>query len=453
MSLPTLQKDSSHQQDSSSSQLPTKSSFSSPLIRLLESDEKPAAIKTRDDLLPYFYVWPPLKKAWYHDTAMEKAKAVTPDRIPVSPDSTSGPGKTPPPLEKFRGVTATKSGSAELSHRQKAGRPQGKFNNTLPEDERVRLTPEQALRKLMMPGLAAAQVTVPRAGVSPPTATLSGFRIAYNNVDAVITCAHFIDWPKKQEDFDDVARHYNVTLGSQGGVATQAALTDALGVEPGTYIIQMSVPMHSQFALQLIAVHRPWDLAVFRIVEKPEDDDPEHAIKPPQLAFFRDQDLGALGRPDLLWSVGYNLNCSEEGLQSNWKMYWSRQSLEVQAKIHREYGLNAITKPSTDFLKPNQRTVCFGTLDEASLRRINRADYRVDINLSAWYGRSGSMVCYCPTGEKSVRICGLVAGGTPDSDQNYMVLFTDEMKDWFANALGPHDESDFHQRFVMSLGP
>ncbi len=88
-----------------------------------------------------------------------------------------------------------------------------------------------------MPGLAAVQVTVSQPpGASAPTTTLSGFRIAYNNVDAVITCAHFTDWPTVQEEFNKVAQWYNVTLGSRAGMATQAS-----SVEPGTYITQMSV--------------------------------------------------------------------------------------------------------------------------------------------------------------------------------------------------------------------
>ncbi len=102
--------------------------------------------------------------------------------------------------------------------------------------------------------------------------------------------------------------------------------------------------MNDEFTLQLIAVHRPWDLAIFRIIDKPEDDESNHTIKLPELAFVREQDIGRLGQHDLWWSVGYNLDFNEAGLQSSWEMYWSRQSIEVKHEISKEFVCESVPR-------------------------------------------------------------------------------------------------------------
>lgn len=87
--------------------------------------------------------------------------------------------------------------------------------------------------------------------------------------------------------------------------------------------------------LQLIAARRPWDLAIFRVIERSQDDETKEVIDWNQIHFVTQEDRGKLGSKDFWWSVGYNLSNDMARLQSNWSEFFSRQPSHIQADIRQ----------------------------------------------------------------------------------------------------------------------
>ncbi|KIW70709.1 hypothetical protein PV04_02953 [Phialophora macrospora] len=171
----------------------------------------------------------------------------------------------------------------------------------------------------MKPDLAAVQLTVRHPDANVPSVSLSGFRLRHNGTDAVVTCSHFVKWFEVQEQFDKLAPGYIAMPGSVAATASQ----DSSGI-----------PDPPPFSLQLVAVHGPWDLAIFRIVEKPlYDNDWGKVVDLQHLHFATKEDRDELDQFDLWWSVGYNLDYNEAGVQGCWDRFWGRQILEVQNEI------------------------------------------------------------------------------------------------------------------------
>ncbi len=174
----------------------------------------------------------------------------------------------------------------------------------------------------------------------------SGFRLRREGVDVVVTCAHFTEWPDNQKDFDEVAQRYS-DMENGETVAIQTG-----EIEPcGMYGVKKHIlganqgPVESfndELKLQLIAVHRPWNLAIFRVIEKPEHDDENMVIDWGQICFTAQKDRGKLGLKDFWWSVGYNLNNDQERFQSEWREFFLRQPTNIQTDIRQQH----VSKPS-----------------------------------------------------------------------------------------------------------
>merc|ERR1711939_467187 len=93
--------------------------------------------------------------------------------------------------------------------------------------------------------------------------------------------------------------------------------------------------------------------------------------------------------------------------------------------------------PGSGFLIPDMRTVSFGTnIEHPSCAK----DHQECVELSAWYGRSGSMVCTEKDGRST--IIGIIQGGEDVSDCNLILLFSTEMTEWWNAATDLGESSD-----------
>ncbi|EXJ84603.1 hypothetical protein A1O3_05273 [Capronia epimyces CBS 606.96] len=378
--------------------------------------------------------------------------ATPPKQDPNTINSWVTPEKdSPPQLRYYCGVTAVASGSGYLSLFHDLGADATLLRGS-GEIEWIRKSAGgiDALTALLRPGLASICLL----SESPPNGfriAQSGFRLRRTGVDVVVTCAHFAKWPDNQKDFDDMARSYSCMKRGRH-VAVQDWMVE----------YDCVADYMNQLELQLIAVHRPWDLAIFRVREKPKGDEKNTVIDWSQMHFMPEEDQGKLGSKGLWWSVGFNLDDDEEKFRSDWKGFFHRQLDSVQNDIRRRYEYDGDHPPPLKFLRAGRRTVSFGGLDElVGTGFPHQQTHQVSLNLSAWYGRSGSMVC---TREKSdvegaesqVHVHGLIYGGSSASNYNVMTRFTRQMEGWFEKALSfdPDLEEhpvDFSQRFVVAL--
>ena len=76
----------------------------------------------------------------------------------------------------------------------------------------------------MQSGLAAVRLKIGRAHVGQDQVQMSGFRLGR---DAIITCAHFDQWPDAPEAFENMAAQY--LSGSNGLSGVAQARDTALG--------------------------------------------------------------------------------------------------------------------------------------------------------------------------------------------------------------------------------
>ncbi|KIW41510.1 uncharacterized protein PV06_07060 [Exophiala oligosperma] len=430
-------------QPPSPSNLPTLTQTSEPYYQDTQvhnpPPHKPACTEESESS---FHTW--LSLGWVDHRAMD----TTPQKpVPwTTPDSES-----PPQLRYYSGVTAFKHGAGQLSlfYELEGG---GIIEEDGPDIREIRKHEGglKQLKTMMKPGLAAVCLEFPK-NARELARRLSGFRLRRDGVDVVITCAHFATWPSIQQDFDEKARAFT-EMEKHPVIALQARMVDKEDAD--------DYSRHVKLNLQLIAIHRPWDLAIFRIVEKTEDDEEKQVINWNQMHFVTPEDRGKLGTKDLWWSVGYNLSNDMSKLQTSWKAFFLRQPSKVQADIYQKYKFDATTTPNLKFLAVSQRTVSFGTLEQFAPTGEEEQTYQVSISISAWYGRSGSMVCTRENGgvdgrENQVSVHGIIKGGSTKSDYNVMILFEENMKSWLDKALSFHpDESehpvDFSERFIMA---
>ncbi|OQV05898.1 hypothetical protein CLAIMM_10554 [Cladophialophora immunda] len=354
---------------------------------------------------------------------------------------------SPPQLRYYSGVTAIESGSGQLSLFHHLS-DRGTFTKVPPELEALRDHEEgrKPLAALMQPGLAAVCIEI--SDPATDRTRLSGFRLRRDGVDVVVSCARFTEWPNNnREEFDEVVRR--VSQDTTDIRARQTADVDAEMTECDDVL-----------KLQLVAVHCPWDIAIFRILQAPDDDEDNTVIDWSQIHFVVEEDRGKLGSKDLWWSVGFNLNNNQARLNSDWKGFFLRQPLSIQQDIAQRYLYDENHPPAVDFLKTNRRTVSFGKMDEFAETGFPPQSYQVSLNLSAWYGRSGSMVFSRGNagvdGEEShVQVYGLIVGGSSETNHNVMTLFTEEMRGWLEKAFHSELEEhpiDFSRRFVMAIG-
>ncbi|KIW90437.1 uncharacterized protein Z519_09083 [Cladophialophora bantiana CBS 173.52] len=124
-------------------------------------------------------------------------------------------------------------------------------------------------------------------------------------------------------------------------------------------------------------------------------------------------------------------------LLSVWTTFTTLQSFLLKTTRRREDGDFSPTRP--EFLLANMRTVSFGT----KIGHPSEAKHHQGcLELSAWYGRSGPMVCAEKDG--SSVIIGMVQGGTKDSDCNLILLFNTEMRDWLQAATDLRESLNTH---------
>ncbi|KIW66204.1 hypothetical protein PV04_08404 [Phialophora macrospora] len=122
-------------------------------------------------------------------------------------------------------------------------------------------------------------------------------------------------------------------------------------------------------------------------------------------------------------------------------------------------GMMRTIRPTWNSSRPTDDLSASGNWDEFADTGFPQQPHQVSLNLSAWFGRSGSMVC---TREKSgvdgeesqVYVYGVVFGGSSASRSNVMNLFTEEMKPWFESALAfdpdwKEHPIDFDRRFLL----
>ncbi|KAK5441930.1 hypothetical protein LTS15_011195 [Exophiala xenobiotica] len=278
--------------------------------------------------------------------------------------------------------------------------------------------------EMMKSGLAAVSLKI--SDLNPnvrlgATSQLSGFRLGK---DTIITSAHFTKWPTTWEAFEALARQY---------VSGEKGMFEARQERK----IKQSGVQFKTFDLKLVALHLPWDLAVFSIMTRPSGDDGNETISQDQIMFV-DQSHELSSYKDW-WSVGYNsLHDESPG---------TRNMIKQQHRYNE-----SIPPPMASFLKADRRTVSFGKIKYSQELREKASS--CFINLSAWHGRSGGMVCSQANG--IVKVWGVVAGGNAERDPNTMVLFTEEMKEWFIAAVFERqddldkDYCEFLKCFVMS---
>jgi hypothetical protein len=89
--------------------------------------------------------------------------------------------------------------------------------------------------------------------------------------------------------------------------------------------------------IQLVAVNIFWDLAVFRIVEKPAHDEKKIVIDWSQMFFVKASDRGKLETQDYWWSVGYNFDYAKGDIVAAWQQFMTRQTTELRQKIRQQY--------------------------------------------------------------------------------------------------------------------
>ncbi|OQU94229.1 hypothetical protein CLAIMM_00614 [Cladophialophora immunda] len=290
----------------------------------------------------------------------------------------------------------------------------------------------ERLQSLVKTGLAAVRVRVGLAhlpGLEAQIAELSGFRLSQ---DMIITCAHFTDW-------DIAGNNVEFFLNGQNGVceAIQARM-----VKGGD--------LKGRFALRLWAIHKAWDIAVFRITDWPINNSQLSVIKKEDIYLATPEDCHQLkdapqGR---FWSVGYNRAVNLDELRQRFTAFYSKRQRDEQLKISHRYEFSDTNPPGAKFLEPNKRTISFGT----NIGFPHDAkEHQACVELSAWYGRSGSMVCAEKDGSSVV--IGIVQGGEEGSDCNLILLFNTEMRQWLAAAteLGNGaGQQDITKRVVMA---
>jgi hypothetical protein len=291
---------------------------------------------------------------------------------------------------------------------------------------------------MMKSGLAAVSLKISDLNSNAPlevTNQLSGFRLGK---DTIITSAHFTKWPTSWEAFEALARQY---VSGENGIFEARQERE---------IKQNSVQFNT-FNLKLVALHLPWDLAVFSITTRPSGDDENETLSRDQIMFVgQSHELSSYKD---WWSVGYNSLHDEVSFNLFWTDFYLRQSPVTRNMIEQQHGYNESTPPPmASFLKANERTVSFGKIKYSPELRKKTSSCFID--LSAWHGRIGGMVCSQSNG--IAKVCGVVSGGNPEREPNIMVLFTEEMKEWFTAAVFERqddldkDYCEFLKCFVMS---
>ncbi|KAL6247993.1 hypothetical protein RBB50_005341 [Rhinocladiella similis] len=249
---------------------------------------------------------------------------------------------------------------------------------------------------------------------------LSGFRLSR---DLIITCAHFTNW-------EAAGNNVQCFLNGQNG-----------GFEAIQKLYVGGQGHKNRFTLRLWAIQKDWDIAIFRITQWPAKDHQNCIVQKEDIYFATPGD-----RHDLIknprvrcWSIGYNLASNLKEFQEQFVMFLTRRHLDDQTKILQKYELDKDNPPESEFLMPNARTVSFGT----NIRHPSNAKYHQEcVELSAWEGRSGSMVCTEKDGKSA--IIGIIQGGERTSDYNLVLLFNTEMTEWWnaATDIGEGLESD-----------
>ncbi|KAJ9627365.1 hypothetical protein H2204_009776 [Knufia peltigerae] len=288
----------------------------------------------------------------------------------------------------------------------------------------------ERLQQFLRIGLAAVRVKVENnhlSGENAQTTHLSGFRLSR---DLVVTCAHFTEW----EGGNDV-EHY---LTEKNG---QCHAIQAQDVAGDNHV--------NRFVLRLHAIHKEWDIAIFRITCRPQNDHKNVVVEVSDLYLDTPQGRGSLSNASQMpyWSVGYNVVQDMEEFKTVFGMFFNRRQDREKARIRQDYNFSADNPPESTFLKQDRRTVSFGThIGHAE----NAKPYQKCVELSAWHGRSGSMVCTVIGGK--ARIIGMIQGGNPESDCNHFVLLNTEMQQWLNAATAPcvnADQQEKNRRIVM----
>ena len=290
----------------------------------------------------------------------------------------------------------------------------------------------------MKSGLAAVSLKISDLNPNAPlgaTNQLSGFRLGK---DTIITSAHFTEWPTIWEAFEALARQY---------VSGENGIFEARQERK----IKQSGGQFKTFNLKLVALHLPWDLAVFSIMTRPSGDGGNETISGDQIMFVGQSH--ELSSYKYWWSVGYNSLHDKASFNLFWTNFYLRQSPLTRNMVKQQHRYDeSIPQPMESFLKADERTVSFGKIKYSpELRKKASSCF---INLSAWHGRSGGMVCSQADG--IVKVCGVISGGNAERDPNIIVLFTEEMKEWFTAAVFERqdgldkDRCKFLKCFVMS---
>jgi hypothetical protein len=198
-------------------------------------------------------------------------------------------------------------------------------------------------------------------------------------------------------------------------------------------------------------------MAVFRILNVPEDDDENTTIKIHQMCSTTQGEQGLLADVDRVWwSAGFNGPVDQETLLAWWRPFFRNQSQATQEHLRAKYNVteDILPKNSIRFLKAGQRTVSFGDMPlNAREGLLNESLHRRTINLGAINGRSGSMVCtHRADGEKIVY--GIIAGAAGEIYSS-MYTFTPEILEWVQLAVdscaGPTHQKTYDARlFVLS---
>lgn len=164
---------------------------------------------------------------------------------------------------------------------------------------------------MMKSGLAAVSLKISDLNPNAPlgvTNRLSGFRFGK---DAIITSAHFTEWPTTWEAFEALAPQY---VSGENGI---------FEARQGRNVKQSGVQFKT-FNLKLVALHLPWDLAVFSIITRPSGDDGNETISGDQITFVGQSHELSSYRD--WWSVGYNSLHDEVSFNLFWTNFYLRQS-------------------------------------------------------------------------------------------------------------------------------
>ncbi|KIW13834.1 hypothetical protein PV08_06614 [Exophiala spinifera] len=255
------------------------------------------------------------------------------------------------------------------------------------------------LESLVEMGLAAVRVRVANAhlqGEARQSMDLSGFRLSK---DLIVTCAHFTDWdlPGNNVDF---------FLNGQNG-----------GFE---------------------AVQRHY----IRPTNWPEKKGTDSFVEKEDIHFSTREERSMLrAAPSWgCWSVGYNRAVNMNEFRERFKSFFNRRSHEEKAMITQEWNFDDECQPESEFLAPNTRTISFGTkIEHPDMAK----EHQECIELSAWYGRSGSMVCTkLDKQDAKPKIIGIIQGGEDSPDRNFILLFNTEMSEWWEAATDLRESSD-----------